>query len=116
MNSATGLMDLIVIAAGAYMLYGYYLLMTKNEVKEGIMISKAASGKKCKDIEGFKKEMGPKVLLFAVTAILNGCIGLISDYTGWIPAQVFWAVYVLFFVVLIWFVMQARKIEKKYYS
>ncbi len=115
MGSATGIMDLIVIAAGAYMLYGYYLLMTKNEIKEGIMISRASSGKKCKDLEGFKQEMGPKVLIFSIIAILNGIVGMLSDFTELIPSVVFWAFYIIFFVVLIWFVLQARKLEKKYF-
>ena len=114
-NSMMGLLDVIVICAGAYLFYGWYLLMFRNEIKEGLVISKASSAKKCKDIEGYKRLMGPKLLIFALVAVGQGAVSLINTYVTPVPAPVFWTVYALFFVVLIWFVMGSRKAEKEYF-
>ncbi len=114
-NSVMGLMDFVLVGAGLYMLYGYYLLMAKDEIKEGILISRMSDAKKCKDIKGFKKEMGPKVLIFALAAIASGAIGLIQDYVTKLPTQVYLVCYFAFFAAIVWFAMAAKRIEKKYF-
>ena len=114
-NSMFGFLDVIVICAGAYMLYGWYLLVFRNEIKEGLVVSKASGGRKCKDIEGFKRVMGPKLLLLAIVAILQGGLSLLSSYVLPIPRALYWILYFLFFAVLIWFVVTSRKAEKEFF-
>ncbi len=114
-SSMYGIMDVVIVLGGLYMLYGYYLLMFKNEVRAGILISKLNEGKRCKDLEGFKKEIGPKLLIFAFTAIADGIVGLVNDFIVLVPTVIYWGFYVLFFVVLIWYVIASKKVEKKYY-
>ena len=33
-----GIMDIIIIAAGAYILYAWYLLMYRGEIREGVLV------------------------------------------------------------------------------
>ena len=110
-----GLLDIIVVGAGLYLLYAYYLLMVKNEIKDGIIVPKDYTTKKCKDLPGFKKYMGPRVLLFSICAILSGGINLFQTYVKPLPGYVFWVFYVLFFVVIFWFAHATRKAQKDFF-
>ena len=38
MDSMFSLMDLIILGSGAYVLYCYYLLKFKGEIKEGLLL------------------------------------------------------------------------------
>ena len=114
-NSMMGFLDVIVVLAGAYLLYGWYLLVFQNEIKEGLVISKNTNPKKCKDLEGFKKTMGPKLLVFGLIAVAQGGIGLFNSYVHPLPSFVYWIFYALFFVALIWYVITARKAEKEFF-
>ena len=114
-NSMMGLLDIIVIGAGCYVLYGCYLLMAKNEIKSGLIISKGVNPDKCKDIEGFKKTMGPKTILFGLLAVISGGIGLYQDYVKPVPAPLYWTFYILFIVVLVWYAISCRSAEKKFF-
>ena len=115
-DSALSFMDIIIIGCGLYLLYGYYLLMAKNEIKTGLILSKGADPSKCKDLEGYKKYIGPKLLLFAIGAIVCGSIGPIQTYVFPIPMPVYWIVYVLFLGVLIWFAKAAKEGEKRFFG
>ncbi len=114
-SSTFGIMDIIILLGGLFMLYSYYLLMAKNEIKAGVLISQNSANKKCKDLEGFKREIGPKLLIFSVAAVIDGIVGLLGDYVMTVPSVLYWTCYILFFVVLIWYVIASRKIERKYF-
>ena len=108
-------MDIIVLAAGIYLLYGYYLLMFKNEIKSGVIVSKDVNPKKCKDLEGFKKYIGPRLLIFALAAVASGGLGLYQTYVNRVPAVVYWVLYALFFAVIIWFAVATKKAQKEFF-
>ena len=110
-----GFLDIIVVGAGAYLLYGYYLLMFRGEIKEGLVVSKATNAKKCKDKEGFKAYMGPRLLALGIAAIISGGLGLYQNYVQPVPPALYWAFYALFFAVLIWFGVSSRKAEKMFF-
>lgn len=114
-NSMFAFMDLIFVACGAYILYAYYLLMAKNEVKEGVLVPKGVTIKKCKDFEGYKKYMGPRVLIFGIYACVMGGIGLYQDYVTPIPTYIYLPLYVLFFVVMILYLVATKKAEKLFW-
>lgn len=114
--SMMGLMDVIVVAAGFYVLYGWYLLTFKDEIKEGLVISKAQDPKKCKDREGFKKYIGPRLLVFGIAAICSGAVGLIQSYVMPIPNAVYWVFYIIFVAVIVWYAISARKADKMFFQ
>jgi len=108
-------MDILITACGTYLVYCWYLLMFKNEIKQGVLLPSKSTGK-CTDIEGYKKEMGPKLLIFAIVSLIAGIIGLISDYVMPINTYLYLAFTVVFIIVLIWFTREARKAEREYFN
>ncbi|MDD2958138.1 MAG: hypothetical protein PHE06_08445 [Lachnospiraceae bacterium] len=114
-NSVFGLMDVIVFGCGLYIIYVYYLLMAKNEIKKGVLVPQNTEPKKCKDLEGYKKFMGPRTLIFGIVATLSGGLGLYQDFVGPIDSRLYLAFVVLFIVVIIWFIMAVKKAEKLFW-
>ena len=61
------LVDILIVGSGIYLLYCWYLLVFRDTVKEGILIP-PNSMKKCRDMEGYKKFMGIRLMIFALSA------------------------------------------------
>lgn len=101
-------MDLIFVGAGFYVFYACYLMKKTGEIKKEILMSKEVNLKKCKDIEGYKSFIFPKLLIFGIACMLEGIAGLVNTYVQPIGA-IYYVVMVLFFVVLVWYTMQSRK-------
>lgn len=114
-NTFYGLMDIIVLGCGLYVLYAYYLLMAKNEIKSGVLISQKVNPKKCRDFEGYRKFIGPKVLALGLSAVISGGIGLYQDYVGPVSRYLYMGFFVLFFAIMIWFVVSIRRAEKLFW-
>ena len=57
MDSMFSLMDLIILGSGAYVLYCYYLLKFKGEIKEGLLLPKGTNVKKCTDKAAYTREV-----------------------------------------------------------
>ena len=109
MDNVWSIMDLLFAGAGLYAIYAYYLLKTKGEITTSILMSKDVDIRKCKDIEGYKRFVAPKSLIFGIAALLYGIVGLVNSYVSPIPGAVYAAVMVLFFAILVWFAFQTRK-------
>ena len=70
MDNVWIIMDLLFAGAGLYAIYAYYLLKTKGEITTSILMSKDVDIRKCKDIEGYKAFVAPKLLIFGIAALL----------------------------------------------
>ncbi len=103
-----GIVDLFMTGAGIYLLFSWYQLQFRNEIREGVLVQQGMA-KKCKDIEGYKKYIGPKLLLFALCAIAAGGMGLYSDYVRPINTIFYLSLTVVFFIVLVLFVRYSKK-------
>ena len=108
-------MDLIILGSGVYILYAWYLFAFKNELKQGVIIPKDTDPKKCKDPDGFRNYLAPRTLVFALSAIASGGVGLYQDYVRPIPPAVYWVLYIVFFACVIWYIVAARKAMKEYF-
>lgn len=108
-------MDLIVLGCGFYLLYAYYLLVSKNEIKQGVLLPQNQDPKRCKDIDGYKKYIGPKALICGIAAVISGGIGLYQDFVGPVPAILYQVFFVLFLVVIVWFIVGLKQGEKKFW-
>ena len=113
-NQMFGIMDFIMVGAGGYLLYAWYLLKFKNQIKEGVLIQ-SGSAKRCKDIEGYKKYIAPKLLLFALCALGSGALGLYSDYVKPVNNYLYLGLTAIFFVVLILFVRYIKKAQEMFF-
>ena len=108
------LIDILIAGYGVYALYAYYLMVSKGEVKENILLSKTVSFRKCKDQEGYKRYMAPKLLIFGICTFLCGALGFANDYAG-VLGNLYLVIMLLFCVILGWFVVVTKKAVKRFW-
>ena len=113
-NQMFTIMDFIMLGAGVYLLFSWYLLQFKNEIREGVLVQ-SGMARKCKDLEGYKRYIAPKLLIFALCAIASGALGLYSDYVRPVNSIFFLGCTVFFFIVLILFVRYTRKAQEMFF-
>ncbi len=114
-TSIMSFLDIIVVLAGAYVLYSWYLLITKKEIKQGVLIPKDVEPKRCKDIDGFVKYMSPRTLVLGIMALISGGIGIYQDTVKLIHPIAYWSFFVAFLLVLVWFGYGSKKALKDYF-
>ena len=114
-TNMTSLMDIIIIAAGVYLLYGWFQLKFENYITPGIMIPKDLDQSKCKDLEGFKSYMGLRTLITGLCSVVSGLLGIISAYVVKINPVIYWVMYFVFFAVLVWYMVASKKAQKNFF-
>ena len=115
-NNFMSIMDIIVLAAGVYVHYGWFMLMFKGEVRQGLMIPRDVNPKSCKDFEGFKSYMGTRSLILGILAVANGAMGLYQDYVRPVHPVFYWIMFGLFLAFLIWYGYCTKKALKDYFG
>ncbi len=113
-NQLFGLVDLFMVGAGLYIMYSWFRLKYKNEILEGVLVQQGQANK-CKDIEGFKKYIGPKLFVFALCAIASGGLGLFSDYVHPVNNYLYLGLTAVFFAVLVMFVRYTKKAQEMFF-
>ena len=114
-NSIWSVLDVIFVGAGIYVLYAWVMMKTKGEIITSILMSKDVELRKCKDLEGYKAYIAPRMLVFGIAAILYGAAGLVNIYVTPLPGAVYGAVMALFLAVLIWYAIATRKGVQKFW-
>ena len=114
-NSIWSVLDVIFVGAGFYVLYGWFVMRTKGEITTTILLNKEVDPKKCRDLEGYKAYIAPRMLVFGIAAILYGAAGLVNTYVTPLPGAVYGAVMALFLAVLIWYAIATRKGVQKFW-
>ncbi len=115
MDNIWSFLDIVFLGAGFYMLYAWILMKKKGEIKQEVLMSKDIDLKKCKDLEGYKAYIAPKMLIFAVSAMLYGGAGLVNSYVTALPVIVYNILMITFLVILIWFALMTRKGMEKFW-
>ena len=114
MDSMFSLMDLIILGSGAYVLYCYYLLKFKVEIKEGLLLPKGTNVKKCTDKAAYTKEVENKILLYGIAVLICGGFGVLETQTG-LLGKWYLVVIAVFLAVTFWFAMVVKKSGEKYW-
>ncbi|MDO4521597.1 MAG: hypothetical protein Q4B57_00460 [Eubacteriales bacterium] len=114
MDSMFSMIDIIIAACGVYILYIWYLLKFKGEIKESMLLPKDLPVKKCSDKAAYIAEMSWKVLLYGIVVLLCGALGVWQDTYGSLGI-VYFGCLVIFVGVTIWFALQTKKAVKKYW-
>lgn len=114
-NSIWSILDVIFVGAGIYVLYAWVMMKTKGEIITSILMSKDVELRKCKDLEGYKAYIAPRMLVFGIAAILYGAAGLVNTYVAALPGAVYGVIMALFLAVLIWYAMATRKGVQKFW-
>lgn len=114
-TSVNGMIDLIIAACGIYVLYSCSVMKSTGKIQGGMLMPKNIDLNKCKDPEGYIREIMPRLLALGIMAFLCGGVGLIMDYTGTIPGAVYLVLMAVFLATLIWYSVTSKKIMKKYW-
>lgn len=109
MDGMWSIMDVIFVVAGLYVIYGWFVMVKNGEIKTEILMNKDVNLRKCKDLEGYKKFIAPKMLSFGIACLVLGGVGLLNTYVVSIPSIIYIICMVLFMVVLVWFATQMKK-------
>lgn len=107
-------LDLLMFAVGVYFIYVWYLLKYKGQVKEEVLLSKAYPYRRCKDKDGYRAYIAPRLLIIALVCVVSGGLNLVNDFTNFMGA-LYIIFSVLFCVILIWFTMVIKKACKKFW-
>lgn len=108
------ILDMIIIGCGIYVLYGYYQLKTKGIIKEGLLLPKGLSPKRCKDKDGYIADMAPKLLIYGIIMLVCGVVGYLQSLFQKYDA-LYLVMLVAFLGVTIWFSKQTKKAIAKYF-
>lgn len=113
--SSFGVIDLIVLAVGFYGFYSWYLLTKKQEIKKMLLLGGAYTPEQCTDVKGFADFMGRKLLILSAAMILYGGISVYDSMVNQIGAAL-WIGMAIFFAVIIWYCVELRKGNSRYFS
>ena len=108
------LMDVLVIGCGVYVLYAFYLMKAKGEVKESLLLSNGAKMTKCKDKDAYMGYISPRLLIFGIATVICGALGVWNDYTS-IFGMGYLVVMVIFLAMVVWFAVVIKKSLKMYW-
>ncbi|MEE0418919.1 MAG: hypothetical protein UDG86_02605 [Lachnospiraceae bacterium] len=108
------LMDMLVVGCGVYVLYAFYLMKAKGEVKESLLLSNGAKMAKCKDKNAYMAYISPRLLIFGLATIICGGLGVWNDYTN-VFGLGYLVVMVIFLAMVVWFAMAIKKSLKMYW-
>ncbi len=115
MSSMFSLIDLLIVGCGVYVLYVYYCLKFKGEIKEALLLPKGISAGRCKDKEGYIREMSNKVLIFGIVVLACGILCIMEDEYRML-GRFYLLVMLVFAVTTVWFAVQGKKAVKKYWE
>lgn len=108
------LVDVLFVGCGIYVLYAFYLMKAKGEVKENVLMSKEVSIKSCKDKAAYIAYMAPKLLIFGVVLVIVGAVGFADDYFKFLGMGIL-IVQALGLGVIIYFAVVSRKSVKMFW-
>lgn len=115
MTDMITLMDLLVVVCGVYLIYVWYLLIKKDEIKPNVLMPKDVNPKACKDRAGYKAYIGPRLLSFGVLATVCGLMGLLQDYTQALGPSAYIIIMVCFFAGTIFFAYACKKSIERFW-
>lgn len=114
MDTAYSFMDIIIVLSGVYILYNFYLLKFKGEIKETLLLPKDVQVKKCKDKAGYINEMAPKVLVLGIVVTICGFLGMLQTQKQ-LLGNWYLLVMAVFLAAIVWFVVASKKAVTKYW-
>ncbi|MCD8015193.1 MAG: hypothetical protein LUG99_18865 [Lachnospiraceae bacterium] len=114
-NSFYILIDVFVAGCGIYVIAQYLFMVKTRSLRQNMMLPKELSVEKCKDVEGYIKAIGTKLLLFGIAATVCGCISLVQDFAGFYNIYVSMGAMVVFIVLCIWYGRESKKAIDKFW-
>lgn len=114
MEDMTIWISVLIFLCGLYCLYAAVMMKTRGVINQTILLGKEVQYKKCKDKDGFIKEMFPQMLLFGIVTTLSGLLDIINTFVVDIHV-VNTIMLVVFILEFLWFARTSREAKRKYY-
>jgi hypothetical protein len=114
-GSMFGFMDIIVLGCGIYGIYSWYMLVKKHVIKKAFLLGGNLQPEQCKDVEGFAKSVGTKLLIASFAMIAMSGVSLFNDRVKSIET-VYWIAMVAFLALLIWYCFALRKANIEFFT
>lgn len=115
MSGLNEIWGIFTFGCGLYCLYGYYMLKFKGEVVSSLLLPKDVDVKKCKDFQGYCKEVQLPLLVLTISVLLCGVVDVYCVFVG--KADI--ALLIMIVVVLVaitFYSVFIKKINKKYFD
>lgn len=109
-----GILDIIIIACSLYLLNAASRIKTTGEISQ-MLLGKGMDTRRCKDLEGYKKFIFPRILTLGIATLIYGLLGLFKAYSEIIMIAYFVWLFVMLFVIF-WYLHQAKKGVRKYWG
>lgn len=111
-----GMLDLILLAFGVYILYCCVAMKQTGKIKGGMMLPKGLEPRHCKDPVGYIAFICPKLAIVGVISVICGILGLLMDYFRLVSGTVYCIAMVIFLIALIWYTVTSKKAVNKYWG
>jgi hypothetical protein len=119
MEGIMGIISLIILGAGLFVLYSWYNMAFNGVISESLFLGKQYDVNKIKDKDGFIKKASPVSLCLGIVTTICGTIASLRHYM--FPDNELLAFLdpisnVIVFAAIIWFGIYTRKLKNKYFS
>ena len=111
-----GMLDLIILAFGVYILYACFSMKKTGKIKGGLMLPKGMEPKHCKDPAGYISFACPRLAVVGVISFVCGVLGLMMDYFRMVSGTVYCIAMLVFLISLIWYTVISKKAIKKFWG
>lgn len=115
MQDATSWVGIVVFLCGIYCLYAAVMMKVKGEINQSILLGRDYQNKRCKDKEGYIREVFPHLLLFGLITTASGTTDMLNSFVMDI-STVNIIMMIAFVVELLLFSKVTLNAKKKYYS
>lgn len=111
--------SIVFIGAGIYLLYAARELKQAHRIIDTVITVPKEYEKKCKDMDGLVRYMFPRMMALACVTVLVGVYELMMNYSSMGDVAAFsileLVLYVVFFIVIIYYFVCVKKLEKMFY-
>lgn len=84
-NGAGGMIDILFLVSGVYLVYTAVMAKKKGNVSDNVMLAKGVTEKDIVDKAGFIEYMYKRILLAGVMVILAGIVHMVNDWYLGLP-------------------------------
>ena len=109
------IIGLITLGCGLYCLYGAYMMRFKGQITHTILLPKNVDLRKCKDLEGYRREMQIPLFLLGITVTIYSFVDLYNTSVGGADL-LFGIMFILSAVAVVYFIVRSRACNKKYFG
>ena len=109
------IIGLITLGCGLYCLYGVYMMRFKGQINRTIMVPKDVDLRKCKDLEGYRRETQTPLFLLGVVVTIYSAVDLYNTTVGGADVP-FVIMFVLAAIAVVYYIIKIRACNKKYFG